>query len=131
MLRSLYSYVRVLPAFRPSKVCCWKQLQLAPSAQALRHNCTLQRSRAATETCFTLGRAPSAAAMATRLEHCSLAPIETPFGFFRTSVDFQPAAAVHVLEQVLGCLSRPQGSVCWQVQTRSQRGSAATMYSCG
>ena len=69
-----------------------------------------------------LGRAPSAAAQAARLEHSALAPIETPYGFFRLSVDYQPAAAVHVLEQVLACCAccvpagrlalQPVGAAC-------------------
>ena len=65
----------------------------------------MQRSRAALATSYTLGRQASAGAQPAGLEHCALAPIETPFGSFRASVDYQPAAAVHVLEQVLGpCL---------------------------
>ena len=175
LLRTLYSYVRILPAFRVSKVtvalskqgwrclvfCCPSIPSLYPSISGThsvanlcasvvaaplftvcqapwaasgtcqlpccttatfrhpftRQRCSrqallltrvgLQRSRAAFSTGFTLGSAPSAAnPHSSRLERFAFAPIETPFGFFRAGVDFQPAAAVQVPVQDLAITAK-------------------------
>ncbi|WIA19787.1 hypothetical protein OEZ85_005698 [Tetradesmus obliquus] len=101
LIRSLYSYVRVLPAYRMFRA-------------SKRHGCDLFH------TAYTLSSAPqqqqqqqqqSAAAAGHgggRMCQFTFSPVDTASGQFGITVEYQPATTVHFLEQstVLPCTPR-------------------------
>ncbi|KAK9839293.1 hypothetical protein WJX81_005985 [Elliptochloris bilobata] len=87
-LRSLYSYVRVLPAFRLLRAC--------------------KRERSGVVMQYRLLRGATPAPARGRLMHFAFSPIETPYGRLRMAVDYQASAAVTVLEQTTAPPPLPQ-----------------------
>jgi hypothetical protein len=92
LIRSLYSYVRVLPAYRMYRA-------------SKRHGSDLFN------TCYTLSTAPQQQHAAAAAGHgggrmCQFAfsPVETATGQFEITVKYQPATTVHFLE--VGCVLR-------------------------
>lgn len=83
MLRSLTSYVRLLPGYRMYKAC--KRSSSNPACLGF---CLLKGHQS------NMGPAK-----ATHLRHFSFTPLETPYGQFKLEVDYAPAAAVNFLEQ--------------------------------
>ncbi|KAL3133251.1 hypothetical protein ABBQ38_007134 [Trebouxia sp. C0009 RCD-2024] len=83
MLRSLTSYVRLLPGYRMYKAC--KRSSSSPARLGF---------------CLLKGHQSSmGSTTATHLRHFSFTPLETPYGQFKLEVDYAPAAAVNFLEQ--------------------------------
>lgn len=83
MLRSLTSYVHLLPGYRMYRAC--KRNSTSPARLGF---------------CLLKGHQSNAgAAKATHLRHFSFTPLDTPYGQLRIEVDYAPAAAVNFLEQ--------------------------------
>lgn len=87
LVRSLFSYVRVLPAYRMYRACKRHQGRLC----RLDYRILRQAQRG------SIGGARSVDTP--RLQQFSFAPVDTPSGCFKVSVEYQPSATVHVLEQ--------------------------------
>ncbi|KAF6256683.1 autophagy-related protein 13-domain-containing protein [Scenedesmus sp. NREL 46B-D3] len=99
LIRSLYSYVRVLPAYRMYRA-------------SKRHGADLFQTR------YTLGTAPqqqqqqqhlaAPSSSGGRMCQFTFSPVETATGQFGVAVEYQPATMVHFLEQtaVLPCTPR-------------------------
>jgi len=146
-LRSLYTYLRLLPAYRMYRACKVGAGQLCGGAdvQVERHvdtggsrrtanlrcgmscwrpfcslnRCTpsfpspLQRQRGANFTLgyrlhSTLPGRAAGASSARRLQSFRFGGVDTPYGQFRISVDYQPASTVTILEQTTSPPPLPQ-----------------------
>ncbi|PRW58175.1 autophagy-related 13 [Chlorella sorokiniana] len=92
-LRSLFTYLRVLPAYRMYRAC--KRQRGANFTLGYRLHSTLP------------GRAGSAGG-SRRLQSFRFGGVDTPYGQFRISVDYQPASTVTILEQTTSPPPLPQ-----------------------
>ncbi|KAI7836686.1 hypothetical protein COHA_009462 [Chlorella ohadii] len=92
-LRSLYTYLRLLPAYRMYRAC--KRQRGANFTLGYRLHSTLP------------GRAAGASS-ARRLQSFRFGGVDTPYGQFRISVDYQPASTVTILEQTTSPPPLPQ-----------------------
>eukprot|EP00887_Chlorella_sp_A99_P005492 scaffold1.g5492.t1 len=111
MLRSLYSYVCLLPAYRMYRAC--KRQRSASFGIGYRLHSTLP------------GRAAGAAPGMRRLQHFAFAPVDTPYGQFRASVDYQPASTVTILEQTTSPPPLPQIIADYVGSPRAAAGAAS------
>ncbi|KAL4430978.1 hypothetical protein ABPG75_006234 [Micractinium tetrahymenae] len=93
-LRSLYTYLRVLPAHRMARAC--KRQRGASFSLGYRLHSTLPGSSAA------------AAPGARRLQSFRFGVVDTPYGQLRIGVDYQPASTVTILEQTTSPPALPQ-----------------------
>lgn len=92
MLRSLTSYVRLLPGYRMYRAC--KRNSSSPARLGF---------------CLLKGHQSNTGALkATHLRHFSFTPLDTPYGQFRMEVDYAPAAAVNFLEQSTSPKHQPE-----------------------
>ncbi|KAK9803839.1 hypothetical protein WJX73_005890 [Symbiochloris irregularis] len=93
MLRSLYSYVRMLPAFRMSRTS-----KRNPGASF-----SLQ---------YTIARSPPSAAAAGKalssMQRFAFTPLDTPWGTLSMGVQYSASAALSLLEQMSAPVAHPQ-----------------------
>ncbi|EFN59140.1 hypothetical protein CHLNCDRAFT_137965 [Chlorella variabilis] len=93
-LRSLYTYVRVLPAYRMYRAC--KRQRGSNFTLGYRLHSTLP------------GAAAAAAPGARRMQSFRFGAVDTPYGQLRIGVDYQPATTVTILEQTTSPPPLPQ-----------------------
>ncbi|CAL8463986.1 g3521 [Coccomyxa elongata] len=110
-LRSLFSYVRVLPAYRLFRACAQQQAAQERGGISLQYR--VSRGMPGTTGA---GRGPPVP----RLDHFVFTPIETPHGLFRMSVDFAPSSTVTILKETTS-----PGPVAQIIQDYASSGSAA------
>ncbi|KAK9823656.1 hypothetical protein WJX72_004459 [[Myrmecia] bisecta] len=94
MLRSLYSYVRVLPAYRMYRASKRNR------GNSFSLSYRLSRGRSA--------EAGPGSRIGSRMQTFPFTPIETPYGSMRMGVDYAPSATVTILEQTTSAPALPQ-----------------------
>ncbi|GAB4817644.1 hypothetical protein N2152v2_004690 [Parachlorella kessleri] len=109
MLRSLFCYVRVLPAYRMYRVC--KRQRGSNFTIGYRVSTTLPKRppvAAGASTSKAASSSGSSSSSRRSLQHFDFAPVDTPYGHFKVSVTYQPASKVTILEQTTSPPPLPQ-----------------------
>jgi hypothetical protein len=111
LIRSLYSYVRVLPAYRMYRACKRHGGELFNTSYTLSTTADPsmqpmhpwpQQQQQAQRSAAHAGGGPSSSSSSGpqggRMCHFAFSPVETLGGSFSIHVDYQPATTVHILE---------------------------------
>eukprot|EP00195_Chlamydomonas_chlamydogama_P002020 CAMPEP_0202917596 /NCGR_PEP_ID=MMETSP1392-20130828/71357_1 /ASSEMBLY_ACC=CAM_ASM_000868 /TAXON_ID=225041 /ORGANISM="Chlamydomonas chlamydogama, Strain SAG 11-48b" /LENGTH=286 /DNA_ID=CAMNT_0049610389 /DNA_START=34 /DNA_END=891 /DNA_ORIENTATION=- len=103
LVRSLYSHLRVLPAFRMFRTCKRHKGELITMGYRLQPH---PRQTAAAQPRSIGG---STATTSSKLQRFAFAPVDTPGGgSLSVSVEYQPAATVHILERTTTPITMPR-----------------------
>ncbi|KAK9865733.1 hypothetical protein WJX84_010786 [Apatococcus fuscideae] len=111
MLRALYSYVRILPAYRMYRACRRSRGANFGMRYAIR------QSKASLEE---LRRPPEGAQ---RMQHLALGPVELPQGQVCLWVHCRPASSVSILEQATAPVLQPRIIPDYMTQARPPAGA--------
>lgn len=95
LIRSLYSYVRVLPAYRMYRACKRHGRELFNTSYTIS---TAPLPLTHQQQYGSTAAAAGAGSSNRRMQQFVFSPIETMYGVFEMSVEYQPATTVQFLE---------------------------------